>query len=73
LLIGAASRTAAGKICRAASILYDGKVLWCSHDETSDVTKCRSDKDNGWNGTDLLNVLHVQARNRYVMKQMYNK
>jgi hypothetical protein len=22
-------------------------------------------------GLDLLNVLHVQARNRYVMKQMY--
>jgi hypothetical protein len=21
----------------------------------------------------LLNVLHVQARNRYVMKQMYNR
>jgi hypothetical protein len=34
---------------------------------------CRNDMDNGWNGTDLLNVKQVQARNRYVMKQMYNR
>jgi hypothetical protein len=38
-----------------------------------EVVCCRSDMDNGWNGTDLLNVLHVQARNRYVMNQMYNR
>jgi hypothetical protein len=24
-------------------------------------------------GLNLLNVLHVQARNRYVMNQMYNR
>jgi hypothetical protein len=32
-----------------------------------------SDTDNGWIGTELLNVLQVQSENRYVTNLLYFK